>query len=139
MSKRQSKCLLSREEILRFKKEGKSIREIAILAGVTKPCIQYYLNPEPFVRRAREFYQDLDSEKREAYIEEQKRLARNSQKLSLILKPKQAKGGIGWTTHELEYLQENIKTKTLLEIAIDLKRTFHSVKHAAQRYGISSR
>lgn len=136
MSKRQWKCNLSREEIVRLKSEGRSVREIARLAGVTAPAIQYYLNPEPTKRRTREFYRNLDENKKEDYRKEQRRFQGNSQKLSLILKPRQVRGGIAWTIQELEYLQENAKIKTALEIAIALKRTYHSVKHAAQRYQI---
>lgn len=137
MSKRRVKCLLSKAEIHKLRRGGKSIQEIADIAGVSKSCIQLYLDPEMARRNSRNFYRRLEGNKRQRYINKQKRWANNSQKLSLILKARQARGGIEWTTEEIEYLQENAKTKTAIQIAIELKRTFYSVKSAAKRYGIS--
>lgn len=134
MGRRRYKCLLSREEILKLREEGKTFKEIGSLAGVSKNSIRSYINPEPGRKYSREFHRKLKGEKRGKFLTNQNNRRKESQKLSLELKPKQALGGIDWTTTELEYLAANIKTKTILQLAKDLKRTFHSTKYAVQTY-----
>ncbi len=139
MSRPRYKCLLSKEEILELRKQGTTIKEIACIAGVSEPCIRNYLNPEYNRISVSNYYRRIKGEKRTNFLNDQLRRRKNSQKLSLILKPKQSPGGIGWTTEELEYLSSYVKTKTILEMTLFLNRTYYSVQKAIRRYGISER
>ncbi len=139
MSRRRYKCSLSKEQIIDLRARGLSFDKIGEIGGVTGTSIRAYLNPDEFNHRASEYYRRLKGKKRAKFLKKERDKAKESQAISMEEKPKNATFGIEWTLKELKYLRDNIKTKTILELAIDLRRTFHSTKHTVLRFGISAR
>lgn len=138
VSRQPYKCLLSKDEIIELRYVGLSLREIAKKAGVSNTTIFAYLNPGYSTRRFRKYYRRLKGEKREKHITDCRIRERRFQKKSLKLNPKNAFGKVSWKAKEISYIEEHIKDKTILEIAIDLKRTYHSVKSTIRQLRIDS-
>ena len=139
--KLRPKCKLSPGQIKFLSEKGLSYREIAKEAGVSVACIQYYLNPktrEIMRKSASKSYNKLSPEARKTYSNTENRRAKDAQDKSLTA-ARNISEPMWWTTEEVDFLRENSLKKTLAEIAIDLKRTFYSVSHAAQRYSIKCR
>ena len=122
-----AKSKLSTEEIRSLRNGGVPASEIAELASTTKANVSFRLSPTRYRRYAKE------PTEREAYIKaERERQQKNQDETALLAE----KVGALWTDEELDYLRQWGTTKTCKEIALDLKRTFHGVRHTGKRYQI---
>ena len=128
-----AKSKLSTEEIRSLKNGGVPASEIAELASTTKANVSFRLSPTRHRRYAKERYRRLEPTEREAYIKaERERQQKNQDETALLAE----KVGALWTDEELDYLRQWGTTKTCKEIALDLKRTLHGVRHTGKRYQI---
>lgn len=85
---------------------------------------------------SREAYQNLDNEEKKAWIERSRKIRREAQDRSLRTATKIR---FPWTQEEIVYLEENGTSKTILEIATELERTYHGVRRFAEKNQIPLR
>ncbi|TSC82324.1 MAG: hypothetical protein G01um101419_595 [Parcubacteria group bacterium Gr01-1014_19] len=135
-----AKSLLSTEEILKLKDCGVSAIGIAELAGTSANAVHVRISPDHNRAANRQAYQGLSDEGKKVYSS--KELARyyEAQKKSIAaMKESGFVKGRPWSEEEVQYLKVNGTTKTALEVAIHLKRTFAAVHTAARRYHVKLR
>ncbi|MEK7654097.1 MAG: hypothetical protein AAB345_02335 [Patescibacteria group bacterium] len=131
-----AKSLLSTKEIQELKEVGVNEIGIADIAGISAVAVRVRLLPDRNREKAKRVYRNLNAENKKAYCIRQTARERVLQEKSIAAGISQPSGGRLWSEEEIQYLRMNGTTKTALEMALHLKRTFVSVARAAQRYRI---
>ena len=131
-----AKSLLSTEEMRKLKDCGVSKIGIAELAGVSVQAVHYRLAPGRNREPSKRVYQNLDGAGKREYLATGMRRYQALQERSIAAGISRPAGGKRWTEEEIQYLKAHATTKTTLEIALHLKRTYKSAQRAAARYHI---
>jgi len=123
------KSRLSTAEMKRLKAAGIRLQMIAELAGITTMGVRYRLQPKK--RQNGASHDDADG----AYLAKQRKRQQDYQRLSL----KYAKNFGEWTPREIRFLEKNASKLTVLELAIELERSYYAVNHFINRHGVPTR
>jgi hypothetical protein len=108
------------------------LRLIAELAGITPNGVRYRLHQKS--KRKRRSYCFRSARVRHDYIAQQRQRQQDYQRQSL----EHATNFGQWTTAEIRFVEKNAPALTLLELAIQLNRTYYSVGHYVNRHGIQT-
>ena len=127
-----AKSSLSTDEIKKMDAAGETIEEIAAKAGITPIAIKARLSPEDSRKSALARHTGHPNESKR----KSKEWHEKQQRLSLKDTTNHRRP---WTHEDIKYLERHGRTKTTLEIARYLKRTFKGVEDFAGRRKISLR
>ena len=128
-----AKSKLSTADMRRLRQAGISLQMIAELAGITPNGVRNRLRSK--AKQQHKLYVFGSVRSKRAYLTKQRDRQQQYQKKSRA----RAKNFGPWTTSEVRFLEKNASELTLLELAIRLKRTYHSVSHYINRHGIKTR
>lgn len=129
------KSALSTADIQLLKDRGMPIKEIARWTGTTDVGVRARLSPERSRQYNKNLHRGLTEKEREAFNEQERQRHKRAQKISL----ETADHGGPWSAEEVSFLREYGGIRTALELALHLRRTYFSVRRAAERYGIPLR
>ena len=124
------KSRLSTAEMKRLSKAGIKFGMIAKLAGITVQGVRYRLLPN--------YGWDADAYRYEpdrAYLAKQRQRQREYQEISL----KHARNFGAWMPKEIRFLERKAPVLTVLELALELRRTYYSVNHFVTRHHVKTR
>ncbi len=134
-----AKAALSRARMRDLKKAGVASNAIATQAGgICKQTVHTRTDPDMYAAildTMRERYRSMNQQERAAYNEQQRQQKSAAQEKSRLT----ATSTGPWKPEEINYLKEFGPTKTILEMAIHLGRTYYAVAHIAQRRNIQLR
>jgi hypothetical protein len=117
----------------RLRDAGIALTLIAELAGITLNGVRNRLRPKS--KRQPKPYSFRSPRAKRAYLTRQRDRQKQYQRKSL----KHAKNAGAWTPQEIRFLEKHASELTLVELAIHLERTYHSVSHYINRHGIKTR
>ena len=125
-----AKSKLSTAEMKRLARVGIKPSMIAKLAGITVQGVRYRIDPN---------YQwkpdEYDYKPDRKYLKKARERQWEYQNISL----KRARTFGAWTPKEIRFLERNATDLTILEMALELQRTYFSVNHFVNRHGIKVR
>ena len=125
-----SKSQLSTAEMKHLSKAGINFPMIARLAGITLQGVRCRLDPKyQYNPDAYEYHPNRK------YLARQRERQREYQEISL----KHARNFGAWTVKETRFVENNAPELTVLELAIELQRTYYSVNHYVARHHINTR
>ena len=125
-----AKSKLSTEEMKRLARAGIKLSMIAKLAEITLQGVRYRINPN-YQWKPDEYEYTPDRK----YLKTQRERQQEYQQISLTL----ARTFGAWTDKEVRFLEKNATDLTVLELALELQRTYYSVNHFVSRHGIKTR
>ena len=124
------KSRLSTDEMKRLSKAGIKMPMIAKLAGITLQGVRTRINPK-YQYNPDEYEYAPDGK----YLTKQRERQREYQEISL----KHARNFGGWMPKEVHFLEKNAPELTVLELALELQRTYYAVNHFVTRHKIKTR
>jgi len=124
------KSRLSTDEMKRLRKAGINFTTIAKLAGITLQGVRTRINPK-YQYNPDEYEYAPDRK----YLAKARERQREYQQISL----KHARHFGAWTSKEIRFLKKNAPELTVLELAIELRRTYYAVNHFVARHQIKTR
>lgn len=124
------KSRLSTAEMKRLSKAGIDLGMIARLAGITVQGVRYRILPN-YQRNADAYEYRPDR----TYLAKQRGRQREYQEISL----KHARNFGAWMSKEVRFLEKNAPESTVLELALELQRTYYAVNHFIARHRIKTR
>jgi len=125
-----AKSRLSTAEMKRLSKAGIKMPMIAKLAGITLQGVRVRLNPK-YQYNPDEYEYAPDGK----YLAKARERQREYQEISL----KHARNFGGWLPKEIRFLEKKAPELTVLELAIELQRTYYAVNHFVSRDRIKTR
>ena len=128
-----AKSKLSTAEMKRLREAGIPIAMIAQLAGITSNGVRNRLRSRA-KRQTKEYVFSSPRSKRD-YLTKQRDRQQEYQRKSVG----RARNFGAWTASEVRFLEKNASDLTLLQLAMILKRTYHSVSHFINRHRIKTR
>src|SRR5262249_11084012 len=114
----------------RLSKAAIDLGMIARLAGVTVEGVRY--------RIMQNYQRDADADEYRTdgtYLAKQRGRQREYQEISL----KHARNFGAWMSKEVRFLEKNAPESTVLELALELQRTYYAVNHFIARHRIKTR
>ena len=114
----------------RLSKAGINFSTIAKLAGITLQGVRFRINPK-YQYKPDEYVYAPDGK----YLRKQRERQREYQEISL----KYARNFGAWAAKEIRFLKKNAPELTVLELAIELRRTYYAVNHYVARHQIKTR
>ena len=112
----------------RLKRAGIQLQMIADLAGITTMGVRYRL-----ARKKRQNGASYDRANG-AYLAEQRKRQQRYQRLSL----RYAKNFGEWTPREIRFVEKNASQLTMLELAIELERSYYAVIDFVKRHRVKT-
>ena len=124
------KSRLSTDEMKRLRKAGINLSTIAKLASITLQGVRFRINPK--YRYNPDDYEYAPDRK---YLAKARERQREYQQISL----KHARNFGAWASKEIRFLKKNAPELTVLELALELQRTYYAVNHFVTRHRIRTR
>jgi len=114
----------------RLSKAGINFSTIGKLAGITLQGVRCRLNPK-YQYNPDEYVYAPDGK----YLRKQRERQREYQAISV----KHARNFGAWAAKEIRFLKKNAPELTVLELALELQRTYYAVNHFVTRHRIKTR